>query len=183
VRLVDGVAAALRSVTEEVVLIANDPEAFASVPLPLRSDAVAGAGALGGLYTALLWASERGHAGALAVACDLPFPSAPLLADLVRIGLAGDVDIVIPESTGPRGVEPLFAWYSVACLPEMGAAIVRRELEVLGFSKALRIRRISLDDVREHGDPARLFFNVNTREDREVAEGLTRTTPSAGIAS
>jgi molybdopterin-guanine dinucleotide biosynthesis protein A len=183
VRLVDRSASALRSVTEEVVLIANDPVAFESVPLPVRSDTVAGAGALGGLLTALLWAAERGRPGALAVACDLAFPSAPLLGDLARIGLASDVDVVIPESSGPRGVEPLFAYYSVACLPEMEAAIARRDLELVGFSRALRVHRIPLEDVRRYGDPKRLFFNVNTREDRDVAERLTTMTPSADEAS
>jgi molybdopterin-guanine dinucleotide biosynthesis protein A len=180
VRLVDRVAAAVRSVTEEVVLIANDPALFESVGLPVRSDAVPGAGALGGVYTALLWASERGCTGALAVACDLPFPSARLLADLARVGEAEDVDVVVPESTGPRGVEPLFAYYSVTCLAEMEAALARRELELVGFSRALRVRRVPLAEVLRYGDPARLFFNVNTREDREVAERLATMTPSAG---
>jgi len=183
VRLVDRVADAVRSVTGEVVLIANDSEAFASVPLPVRSDAVPGAGALGGIYTALLWAAESGRAGALAVACDLAFPSAPLLGDVARIGLAGDADVVIPESSGPRGVEPLFAYYSVACLPEIEAAISRRDLELVGFSRALRVHRVPLDQVRSYGDPTRLFFNVNTREDRDVAERLATMTPSAGEAS
>jgi molybdopterin-guanine dinucleotide biosynthesis protein A len=182
VRLVDRVVAAVRSVTEEVVLIGNDREAFATVALPIRSDAVAGAGALGGLYTALLWAGERGHAGALAVSCDLPFPSAPLLGEVARVGLAGRADVVMPESLGPRGVEPLFAYYSLDCLPEIEAAIARRELELVGFSRALRVRTIPLEEVRRYGDPSRLFFNVNTREDREVAERLATMTQSAGEA-
>jgi molybdopterin-guanine dinucleotide biosynthesis protein A len=183
VRLVDRVAAAVRSVTEEVVLIANDAALFKSVPFPVRSDAVAGAGALGGLFTALLWAAEEEHAGALAVASDLAFPSAPLLADLARIGAAGGVDVVVPESTGPRGIEPLFAYYSVRCLGDMEAAIARRDLELVGFLRTLRVHRVPLEDVRGYGDPGLLFFNVNTREDRDEAERLASMTRAPGKVS
>jgi molybdopterin-guanine dinucleotide biosynthesis protein A len=183
VRLVDRVVAAVQSVTKEVVLIANDPAAYESVALPVRRDTIAGAGALGGLFTALLWAAERERAGVLAVACDLAFPSAPLLGDLARMGEVGDLDVVLPESTGPRGVEPLFAYYSVTCLPEMEDAIARGDLELVGFSRALRVHHVPLDQVRRHGDPRRLFFNVNTREDRDVAERLATMTLSAGEAS
>src|SRR5690606_41025664 len=107
--IIDRVGRALEAVTDELILIANDPEVYASVGLPMRPDLRPGLGALGGVLTALAWAREAGRPGVLAVACDMPFLSTALLARILaeREG----VDVVVPESGGRRGVEPLCAYY------------------------------------------------------------------------
>src|SRR5690606_14588328 len=121
VRIIDRVIRALRAVTPDIVLITNDPDVFAPVGLAMRADARPGLGALGGIHTALLWAREASRPGVLAVACDMPFLGPRLLARLVE-GAARGADVVVPESDGPRGVEPLCAYYSTRCI----AAIERR---------------------------------------------------------
>jgi len=55
------------------VLIANDKRIPDSARLAARADVRTGLGALGGIYTALLWAGERNEDGILSVACDMPF--------------------------------------------------------------------------------------------------------------
>ncbi len=175
-RIIDRVQAALRAVVDDVVLIANAPELARAVMLPVRADAVPDAGALGGIFTALSWAEERGRAGMLAVACDMPFVAPSLLAALLR---EADVeeqgrlpDVVIPESEGPRAVEPLCAFYATACLPAVRSALARGDLRMIGFHEDVRVRRIPFAVVQQHGAPERLFLNVNTREEREAAERL-----------
>src|SRR5688500_17811076 len=159
VRIIDHVIETLRSVSDEVVVSANDAETYAPLDLPMRADIHQNAGALGGLHAALTWAAERGHDGILAVACDMPFASATLLRAL--LDAAAQHDVVVPESDGRRGIEPLFAYYSTRCLPAIEAALKRDDRRMIGFHEGLSVQRLPIGEVRKHGDPELLFMNVN----------------------
>ena len=168
VRIIDHVLDCLREVTTDVVLSANDAETYRALDLPMRADMHPDVGALGGLHSSLLWAQERGHGGIVAVACDMPFASGSLLREIVSA--APGHDAVLPESDGRRGVEPLFAWYSIRCLPAIEAAIARGDRRMIGFHDAVHVHHLPLAEVRKHGDPELLFMNVNTQADLEVAQ-------------
>src|SRR5690606_4554396 len=170
--IIDRVGRALEAVTDELILIANDPEVYASVGLPMRPDLRPGLGALGGVLTALAWAREAGRPGVLAVACDMPFLSTALLARILaeREGVDGGV----PESGGRRGVEPLCAYYAVGADEAIEAALARGDRRMIGFFDDVQVRTIPLAEVLTFGDPEILFLNVNTPEERERAEALTR---------
>ena len=179
-RLVDGVATALAEATDQVVLITNETALRDHVDFPARGDRVRGLGPLGGVLTALHWAAELERPGILAVACDLPFPSAPLLRRIAEIAALGGADAVVPENPGNRrGIEPLFAFYSRSCIEPIESAISRRDLRMVGFLEEMRLELVPLDEVRRYGDPWRLFFNVNTRADLELAERMALL-PEAG---
>lgn len=169
-RIIDRVRRALITATPDLVLIANEPEVYAPVGLPMRPDALPGLGVLGGIYSALLWACEEGRPGLLAVACDMPFLSPRLLTRL--LAEAAGADVVAPESEGKRGVEPLCAYYGTGCLPAIEAELARGERHVVGFYDDVRVRRIALEEVRAFGEPDVLFLNVNTAEERVRAERL-----------
>jgi molybdopterin-guanine dinucleotide biosynthesis protein len=176
-RIIDRVVAVLGRVTPDLVLLANEPELFADLDLPVRRDVRPGVGALGGIHTALLWAREEGRPGILAVACDMPFPCEPLLVRLrdEAFGAAPGADgpdLVIPESRGRRGVEPLFAAYGVGCLPAIEARMDRNDPRMIGFHEDVHVRRLPLAEVEAACDPARAFLNVNTPEERDRAERL-----------
>ena len=174
-RIIDRVVHALQSVTPNCVTIANSPEIARAAALPSRPDAVVGAGALGGIYTALLWAHDEGRSGVLAVACDMPFLSTALLGELLHRADAVDrpgPDVVVPESGGRRTIEPLCAWYGTSCLRAVSAAVGRGDYRMIGFHDDVRVERVPLADVRRFGDPDVLFLNVNTRDDRELADRL-----------
>lgn len=178
-RIIDRVAAALRPVTDELLLVANAPNADAWLPGVRRErDLRTGAGALGGLHAAL---THAGGNSILLVAWDMPFVPSALLAALRARGESATerasgtenavdamstVDAVLPESDGSRrGVEPLCAWYAPGCLAAVEATLDRDDLRVIGFHDLVRVARFPLDDVRVFGDPAVIFSNVNTRED------------------
>lgn len=171
-RIIDRVIHTLRSVTPELILIANDANAYAEADLPMRPDAIAGIGALGGLHSALQWAEELGASGILAVACDMPFLNADLLRMLIERAAVSGADVVSPESGGRRGIEPLCAYYSVRCLPAIEQAITRGDQRMIGFHDQVVIERIPLEEVIQFGDPTVLFMNVNTREERALAEQI-----------
>lgn len=175
-RIVERVRDALAEVAGEAVLIANEPRLFDGVGMELRGDAVAGVGPLGGIVTALRWAMERGHAGALCVACDMPFASAALLRTIAA--RAGDA-VVVPESRGRRGVEPLCAWYPAACLPAAERLMAGGSWALHELLGAVPSVRIPLAEVERCGDPGILFLNVNTPADHELAERIAASGPAA----
>lgn len=168
-RVVERVREAARAALPEVVLIANRPGLFAETGLPVRPDLLPGFGVLGGIHAALSWAEEEGRPGALCLACDLPFLPAGLLRALVARAAEGDADAVVPESTGRRGVEPLCAFYSVACRPVLEALHARGERRAVALLGELRTARLPLAAVRRWGDPEVVFLNVNTPEDHRRA--------------
>jgi molybdopterin-guanine dinucleotide biosynthesis protein A len=178
-RIIDRAIHAVSEITPLVVLIANDPALASAVDLPSRADATAPAGALGGIWTALLWAEERGLPGVLAVACDMPFLSSALLRELVELATTPDAtgrrpDAVLPESGGRREVEPLCACYSVRCIPAVQSALERDDHRMISFHADVRVVRMPLAAVLRHGQPEQLFLNVNTQAEREQAERVAR---------
>jgi molybdopterin-guanine dinucleotide biosynthesis protein A len=169
-RIIDRVAAALRTVVRTVVLIANDPDAAQWLPgVPVHRDERAARGSLVGLETAVR------HAGGpvLVVAWDMPFVEPGLLA-LIASGLTAGVNAVVPE--GPRGPEPMCALYTPECLPAIERALADGDLRLGSLVARLPgLSRIPLDRVAALADPARLFFNVNDQADLELAERMAGT--------
>lgn len=176
-RIVDRVRDAVSAVTDDVVVIVNDPALFADLGLPVRPDDVPGFGALGGIHTALRWAVERGRAGALVVACDMPFVPAALLRALADRAVTTDAAAVVPESRGRRGIEPLCAWYSTRALDEIGRMLAEGERQAFRAAERVRAERIPVDEVRRIGDPEILFLNVNTVDDLRAAERIASPEP------
>jgi len=169
-RILDRVVETVAAVTGGTpLLVANAPEAPSWRPdLETIPDARPGYGSLGGIYTAV----AAGPGPVLCVAWDMPFVDAGLLAALVE-GSAG-WDAFLPASDGRRGVEPLCAVYGPACR----AAIERRldggDLRAIAFHEDVRVGILPLERVCQFGDPADLFFNVNTPAELERAEAAWR---------
>jgi molybdopterin-guanine dinucleotide biosynthesis protein A len=152
------------------LLVANAPEASSWRPgLRVVADVLAGSGPVIGLYTAILAAP----APVVCVAWDMPFVTAPLLRALAE-GLSG-ADACLPESGGPRGLEPLCAAYGPAAGPAIAAAVAAGDRSAVGFHDRIKVGILSSERVRAFGDPAALFFNVNTADDLAEADRLWRT--------
>jgi len=151
------------------LLVANAPDAASWRPdLRLVRDVRSGLGAVGGILTAVVAAPTP----VVVVAWDMPFVTAPLLRALAD-GLEG-ADACLPTSGGPRGMEPLCAAYGPACGPAIEAAAAAGDFRAIGFHDRIRVGILSGSALAALGDPAILFFNVNTPDDRAEAEALWR---------
>ena len=149
------------------LLVANAPDAPTWHPgLPVVPDIIPGLGALGGLLTAV----QAGPAPVVVVAWDMPFVPSGLLQALAR-GLH-QADACLPASPGPRGVEPLCAAYGPGSAAAIRAALDRGEREAIAFHSAIKVSILSAELVRTFGDPAFMFYNVNTSDDLAEAERL-----------
>ncbi len=163
-RLVDVFGEALGAAP---LLVANAPDAPTWRPdLRVVADVRPGMGSLGGIYTAVVEAP----APVVCVAWDMPFVT-PGLVRALADGLA-EWDAFLPESDGRRGVEPLCAAYGPACAAAIAASLEANDLRAIGFHRAVRVGRLPLEAVRRLGDPARLFFNINTADDLARADAL-----------
>ncbi|OGU00594.1 MAG: hypothetical protein A2085_02675 [Gemmatimonadetes bacterium GWC2_71_10] len=146
------------------ILVANAADAPEWLPgVAVYPDVVPGAGALGGILTAV----ERA-APVVCVAWDMPFVPAALLTALG--GLLADADAALPESDGRRGLEPLCAAYGPACGPAIRAALERGDRRAIAFHEDIRVAKLAQRDVLQYGDPGVVFFNVNSPDDLARAE-------------
>ncbi len=168
-RILDHLAGAVQEATgEQPFLVANGPQAPTWLPgMEVVTDVLPERGSLGGIYTAVTHAGDQ---PVLVVAWDMPFVPAALLAALVA-GATG-YDVFLPESGGKRGVEPLCGVYGPACGPAIRAQLDREDYRAVGFHRAVRVGTLRLNDVSRYGDPALLFYNVNTADDLAEAEAM-----------
>jgi molybdopterin-guanine dinucleotide biosynthesis protein A len=165
VRIIDRVRAALEPAVDDLLLIANDDGAAEWLPgVRCASDVLRQVGSVAGIHAALV------HAGApvLVVAWDMPFVPTGLLRALRDAGQ--NADVAVPESDSRRGLEPLCAYYGPACVAAIERRIAADDRRVIGFYDDVRVARVPVAEVTRFGDPARLFMNVNTPEERILAE-------------
>lgn len=148
----------LRTVTDQIAIVAGDADRYGSVDAPVWLDHAPGAGPLGGLYTALVRASTP---RVLVVACDLPFLVAAFLRFVVACG--ADADAAVPRTAD--GYQPLCASYARRCAERIAPRLDRRRLDVVGLLDELQVREIGPDEIAPYDPDGTLFLNVNTPED------------------
>lgn len=148
--------------------------AAAGSDLGIAGDRYPGQGPLGGLLTAFEADSpER----VLALACDLPFLTAPLLQFLLEQSEV-DCDAAVPEDR--TGLQPLCAVYRGTCRPLLRQALAGGNLGVVAFARSLRLRLLRPVEYDRLDPFGMAFANVNTPEDLAAAERfLGRTKPQA----
>jgi molybdopterin-guanine dinucleotide biosynthesis protein A len=131
------------------IVLVGAGDAYARLGLPALVDEPAGIGPLGGLRTLLLYTQAEGRTHALALACDLPFIEAPLIA---RLG----VDLPESEFLAPREGElweTLVARYSVRVLPVIDATVAAGERALQRVVQRLGERAVELVlGTRERGE-------------------------------
>jgi molybdenum cofactor guanylyltransferase len=169
-RIIDRQLAALQTVTRTIFIVAPDPAPYDGLGLRVVPDAVAGAGALGGIYTAIV---ESPEPRTLVLACDMPFVTPALFRALAAPERA-DADVVIPRST--RGLEPLCAVYARACAAPILERIRRGALQASGLP-GVTVSEIGPEVIAAIDEDGLLFANVNTPHDYARAARLIELEP------
>jgi len=171
--IIERVADVVRAVADDVLIVTNTPDLYASLGLPMVPDAFPDGGSLGGIYSGLR--AARGDA-AFTVACDMPF----LMVEVARLVTtrAAEADVVAPR-VGARW-ETLHACYGKACLDPMETRLRAGQLKIVGFYDEVRVLAVAEDAIARHRAPEIVFMNVNTPEDLEAARGLLPILAAAG---
>jgi molybdopterin-guanine dinucleotide biosynthesis protein A len=113
----------------------------------------------------ILAALAAGGASVVVVACDMPFVPASLLAFLAGL----DVPAAVPRISGR--LQPLLARYEPSAAPALEEAI-ERSRPLHEAVAALDPLVLEAGHLARFGDPERIAFNVNDRDDLAVAERL-----------
>ncbi len=167
---------ALQAAGLPVGVISDEEGVEAALGLPARPDLEAGMGPIGGLWTALQWAGERGDHGVLLLGCDMPLVNEALVRTILDWDDAAPA--VVP--VGPTGPEPLCALYRSTCMLEVEGRLHSEDRSLRGLVAAVGAAFIGEDAVARVADPQSTFLNVNTRKELDRAEDiLNARTPRA----
>ncbi len=167
---------ALQAAGLPVGVISDEEGVEAALGLPARPDLEAGMGPIGGLWTALQWAGERGDHGVLLLGCDMPLVNEALVRTILDWDCAAPA--VVP--VGPEGPEPLCALYRSTCTLEVEGRLHSEDRSLRGLATAVGAAFIGEDEVARVADPQSTFLNVNTRKELDRAEDLLNArTPRA----
>jgi molybdopterin-guanine dinucleotide biosynthesis protein A len=147
---------AFRALTPHLLIVGNGAARHEAFGAPTVPDAIAGAGPLGGLYTALLRASTP---QVVVVACDMPHVDARFLGFLAQAGR--DAEAAVPRTSD--GWHPLCASYASACAARLRARLEAGQLKVADALTDLAVREIGPDELARF-DP-RVLANINTEDD------------------
>src|SRR5262245_57805018 len=164
-RIIDRVVDVMRAVTDDLLIVTNTSDAYASLGLPMVGDVFPDHGSLGGIYSGLRAASRD---SIFTVACDMPF----LMPDVARLVIdrAALADVIVPVVGGR--FETLHACYAKSCLGPMESKLRAGDLKIAGFFNTVRVLTISEEEVGRFRSPDLVFMNVNTPD--EMAEARER---------
>ena len=166
ITLLDRALSLLTAVSDDVMVSARDA---AGVPGGVRvaPDSRPDRGPMAGILAGLRLARR---ARLLVIPVDMPMLTPSLLRFLVDL----DPDAAVTVPRWRAGLEPLTAVYDRTCAPFLEGLVERGTTAVHQFitSTALRVRLVDEPEIYPHGDPARLFLNINTQDDLRRAETL-----------
>jgi molybdopterin-guanine dinucleotide biosynthesis protein A len=156
--LIETVIEQVTGLGEELILIANQPEQYAHIGVPIFGDVYPDHGPLGGIYTAVHHAR---HPHTLIVACDMPWLNRSLLEYM--ISLRETADIIVPR--WEQFPEPLHAIYNKACLPPIETNLKAQRLKITTFFSKVSVRFVSKTEIQRFDSDGRSFANINTPDD------------------
>ena len=159
----------MKSVTDELLLITNEPGLYTSLKLSTYTDILPDMGALGGLHAGLSYAA---NSTVICVGCDMPLLRPNLLSHLVT--LLEDYDAVVPCVQAVDRPTPIFqtlsAVYSKRCLSVIDEMLAVDELRVHALYDRIDARIVQPYEWQAFDPQGLSFFNINTPEDFEKAD-------------
>jgi molybdenum cofactor guanylyltransferase len=150
----------LKEIADDVFVV-GDREAYRRFGVPVLADSYPGAGALGGIATALEHAT---HDDVLIVACDMPFLRGSVLRAMALE--RDDEDVLVPISSndvsGSQRYETLHAIYSRRCLGPILDRIREGDLRVTAFYRNVHIRELDERWLRKVDPDLSSLMNMNS---------------------
>ena len=163
-RLVERQIRLLHAICHSVSII-GPPDRFADAGVQVYEDEIPGKGPLGGIYTGLQRARTE---FSLFLSCDLPFTEARFLRYLCEQALASRALATVPPPWG-KGRYPLCAILRRRVLLRIRSYLASGQNQVGRFLLNCQPRTISMAESARAGFFPRIFCNLNTREEYEMA--------------
>jgi molybdenum cofactor guanylyltransferase len=164
--LLDRALAVMGAVCDRVAIV-GDPTQFAKYELVVP-DIFSGCGPLAGIHAALVHSAAELN---LMLAVDMPFVSKELLEFLFAADADDDNQAVITVPRTGKGFQPLCAVYRRDFSTIAEQALRAGKYKIDAAFSSVRVRVIEEAELAAAGFTEQSFFNVNTPQDWEVAEG------------
>jgi molybdopterin-guanine dinucleotide biosynthesis protein A len=165
--ILERIVAVFADLFDEIILVTNEPLAYADWDVKIVSDLFEQRSSLTGLHAGLFYTTRP---YAFFTACDTPFVN-PGLVRLLVDNIDPTVDVVVPETE--KGLEPLFAVYSRRCIKPFRESIEQQKFKISRVFSTMRVRTVPETRLRRKDPDLISFFNINAPED------LTRATQLA----
>jgi len=143
----------LKPLVDEVFIITNDSKPYSFLNIPIFPDKMPGLGPLQGIATAL---SQSSYKRTFIVPCDMPFITEPSIQTLITYDQ--EAEVIIPRSQ--KGFEPLFAIYSISCLPKILETLRSKKRRVIDIIPKIKTAFVPSDFFEDS-----LWCNINKPDD------------------
>ncbi|MBM4761603.1 molybdenum cofactor guanylyltransferase [Bacillus sp. B15-48] len=162
---IERISQELKSMFDEIILVTNDPDSYEFLNIRMVSDIYPGKGPLAGIHAGLIASDYEEN---IVVACDMPFVSAELAANLVKN--LKHYDALVPFIGGRR--HPLMAAYQKRIIPEIELSIKEDRLKMLFLFDKLNVRFVDEEELQSLTDVHfdKVFYNMNYPDEYEHAK-------------
>jgi len=147
-----------RKLFREVIIVTNEKDLFSNFDAKLFSDLIPDKGALGGLYTGIVFSSFY---YSFCVACDMPFIKKSLVQYLIEN--AANEDVIVPRTKD--GLQPLHAIYSKNCVDAIRRSIEEGKSKIIDIYNQVHVKIVDEKDFLCFDPGRESFINVNTPEE------------------
>ena len=167
--LLEQVISRVDSFSKDIIIVTAKERSFAQLAnypkIKIASDIFPGQGSLGGIYTGLVKSDSFYN---LVVAADMPFLNEKLLRYMIEV--SDGFDFVLPHIN--NWFEPLHAIYSKNCIVPIKSILEQGKKVIVELFNYVKVRYVEAEEV-DRFDPRRMsFFNINTREDLDLAKKI-----------
>lgn len=156
--LINRVISVMKQVFQKVILIANEPDKYLKIGLPVFSDVIKDLGPIGGILTGILHMQTK---AGFFVACDMPFLNPALIRYMVEI--KNGFDVVIPKIG--KNIEPLHAIYTKRCIPYIRRCIANKKYSIRSFFPYVSIRYVEKEEIVMYDPEIKFLININQPTD------------------
>ena len=164
-RIIDRTVALFQRMFGQVILVTNEPLAYAYLDAEIVVDLIPNRGSLIGIYTGLFYSS---YPRSFVAACDMPLLNSKVIEYMIRV--IPHYDVVIPHLND--GFHPLHALYSKRCMRFIEKITNEDNLKITSFFNTVKVREVTPEEIIPLDPPLSSFFNINTPEDLERLPGL-----------
>lgn len=154
----------VRAKNEKIILVGENAalKEYLGGRVKMVGDLLPEKGPLGGIYSGLISSSEKLN---FILGCDMPFLNFRFINYMCH--LPPGYDILLPFHS--RGMEPLHAIYSRACLPVIEKKLGEGQYKIRAIFPHLQVRFVEEEEIKRFCSPEYLFFNINRWTDVKKA--------------
>lgn len=156
--MVNSIINRMSELFSEVLIVANEPDAYEDFDVDVVKDILPYRGPLGGILSGLLVASNQ---YSFVIACDMPLVDRRLIREMTAARHGNDVVVLAHKN----GIEPLLGLYSKNCIKPLEESLFAGNLSVQEFLCGLKAQTFVCPFDADGNDTLPPFFNVNTPQD------------------